>query len=361
MLKLKLVIMALSILLVAAGISGCTQNDNGTTTPTPTPSQSPSALTQEESQEIAVDYVKNMEEYTDYEGRNLKLINNVALKCPYCWSFTYQFDMQSMKDASVVDEAKVRVIVQEGEVVEVFYALGMKSSDDKPEGSVYASELLTEPAYKEQVKVYGEVSKLGESDHGFELPSGGETLEVYYGTDAGVEKPEGKVCCQIYGYGKGMEKVNVHYAWATSENCTVPEGFVGGDREIVDDKYCRGGTASVEDLDNGDWVVVTGQLKQREDLSVSETPVLWAYNVEKVPQDYCCKDTMECMSITEARKIAVNSECGDNLTDSYTCNNNSGTWWIDLDIEKKGCNPACVVDVIDKQAEINWRCTGFDY
>ncbi len=351
MLKLKLSIMT-SILLLTVGILGCSQ-ENGNGTPTP------STVTQEESQQIALDHVRNMEEYTAYEGRNLKMVNNMTLKCPYCWSFTYQFDMQSMKNASVVDEAKVRVIVQEGRVVEVFSALGMKISDEKPEGSVYVSELLTEPVYKEEVKVYGEVNRLGELDRSFELTSGGETLRVYYGVDAGAEKPEGKVCCEIFGYGKGMEKVNVHYEWTTPDNCTVPEDFVGGGREIVDDNYCTGGNASVESVNNGDWVVVTGELKQTGDLSANETPELQAHNVEKIIQDYCCKDdTIECMSITEARKIARNSECGDNLTDSYKCNNVTGTWWIDLDIQKEGCNPACVVDVIDRQAEINWRCTG---
>ncbi|MFP3945971.1 MAG: hypothetical protein ACLFVI_03630 [Archaeoglobaceae archaeon] len=347
MLKLKLKLAIMFAVLLVALISGCTQNDNGSPTP--------SAVTQEESQGIALDHVKNMEEYTDYEGRNLKLVNNMTLRCPYCWSFTYKFDMQSMKDASVVDEAKVRVIVQEGKVVEVFYALGMKSSDDKPEGSVYVSELLTEPVYEEQVKVYGEVSLLGELFCPcFELTSGGETLQVWY--DHMVEeKPEGKVCCEIYGYGKGMEKVNIHHEWTTPDNCTVPEDFVGGGREIVDDKHCLERSAvSVEDIENGDWVVVTGELRH----NVS-TPTFWATSIEKTPQDYCCKDnTMECMSITEARKIARHSECGDNLTDSYTCNNVTGTWWIDLDIEKEGCNPACVVDVVDKKSEINWRCTG---
>ncbi len=347
MLKLKLVIITLSILLVAAGFSGCSQEENGI-------NPTPSAVTQEESQEIAVDYVKNMEEYTDYDGRNLMLVNTMTLKCPYCWSFTYQFDMQSMKDASVVDEAKVRVIVQEGKVVEVFSALGMKKSESKPEGSMYASELLTEPVYEGSVKVYGEVNKLGELDSSFELTSGGESLTVYYDL-ADEDKPDGKVCCEIFGYGKGMEKINIHHEWTSPDNCTVPEGFVGGDREIVDDKYCQGGTASIEEVDNGDWVVVTGELKQSE----NGAPALWAHNVEKVPQDYCCKDdTMECMSITEARKIARNSECGDNLTDNYTCNNVTGTWWIDLSIQKEECNPACVVDVIDRRAEINWRCTG---
>lgn len=243
--------------------------------------------------------------------------------------------------------------------MDVSSALGKKTSDDKPEGSVYVSELLTEPSYKEQVKVYGEVSRLGELDYFFELTSGGETLKVYYGADNDVEKLEGKACCQIFGYGKGMEKVSIHHEWTSPENCTVPEGFVGGGREVVSNEYCKGGTASVEEVDNGDWVVVTGELRRSENLSAETETVLWAHNVEIVPQDYCCKDeTMECMSITEARKIARNSECGDNLTNSYKCNNVSGTWWIDLDIEKEGCNPACVVDVVDKQAEINWRCTG---
>lgn len=338
MVKLNLALMAL--LMLTAGISGCTQEDNST--------PAPSRVTQEESQQIALNYVKNMEEYVDYEGRNLKLMDNKTLECPYCWSFTYQFDMQSIKNTSVVDEAKVRVIVQEGKVVEVFSALGKKETDEKPEGTIYVSELLTDPV-NEQVKIYGEVTRLGELDRGFELTSGGESLKVNY--DA---KPEGKVCCEIFGYGKEMEKVNIHHNWTTTENCTVPEDFVGGGREIVDDSYC---TAGVEGIDNDDWVVVTGELKQSENLS-AET-VLWAYNLKKVPQDYCCKDnTMECMSITEARKIARNSECGERLDDSYTCNNVSGTWWIDLDVEKEGCNPACVVDVIDEQAKINWRCTG---
>ena len=30
----------------------------------------------------------------------------------------------------------------------------------------------------------------------------------------------------------------------------------------------------------------------------------------------------------------------------------------DLDIEKAGCNPACVINVETRTAEINWRCTG---
>lgn len=66
------------------------------------------------------------------------------------------------------------------------------------------------------------------------------------------------------------------------------------------------------------------------------------------------------MELKEALIIASASECTKNgaLTDHYTCNNNTGTWWIDLDLPKEGCNPACVVNIENKTAEINWRCTG---
>jgi len=66
------------------------------------------------------------------------------------------------------------------------------------------------------------------------------------------------------------------------------------------------------------------------------------------------------MSLLEAAEIALESECVEegNLTDEYFCNDYTGTWWIDLDIEKPGCAPACVINVSSGEAEINWRCTG---
>jgi len=50
------------------------------------------------------------------------------------------------------------------------------------------------------------------------------------------------------------------------------------------------------------------------------------------------------------------------LTDEINYNANTKTWWIDLErvpeLEKDGCNPACVVSEETKTAEVNWRCTG---
>jgi hypothetical protein len=39
-------------------------------------------------------------------------------------------------------------------------------------------------------------------------------------------------------------------------------------------------------------------------------------------------------------------------------NENSKTWWFDMDVVKPGCNPACVVFEENRTTEINWRCTG---
>jgi hypothetical protein len=70
------------------------------------------------------------------------------------------------------------------------------------------------------------------------------------------------------------------------------------------------------------------------------------------------------MNIDEAILIAQDSDCtrkGDLASKSFY-NENSKTWWIDLDMKKEfkkdACNPACVVSEELKTAEINWRCGG---
>lgn len=81
-------------------------------------------------------------------------------------------------------------------------------------------------------------------------------------------------------------------------------------------------------------------------------------------EEYCAKTGSSAkMSLTEAKQIAVASECGNRLKDTrlkdtYLCNENTGTWWIDLNIQQSGCSPACVINTETRQAEINYRCTG---
>ena len=77
--------------------------------------------------------------------------------------------------------------------------------------------------------------------------------------------------------------------------------------------------------------------------------------------DVCTdKQTGARMSYDEAVQIAENSECTKQgrLKDTHFCNENTGTWWIDMEADEPGCMPACVINVNDKSAEINWRCTG---
>ena len=82
------------------------------------------------SQQIALDYVMSMEHYTLYNATNLQHLETLTLECPYCWQFTYEFDLVSAKDPDVIDRARVVVTVQEGQVVDVVYSQGSREMSD---------------------------------------------------------------------------------------------------------------------------------------------------------------------------------------------------------------------------------------
>ncbi len=72
----------------------------------------------------------------------------------------------------------------------------------------------------------------------------------------------------------------------------------------------------------------------------------------KLPKDKAYKiadDSEECSMAGIAKEDHVYNEI-------------TKTWWIDLErepeLEKDGCNPACVVNEETLEAEVNWRCTG---
>jgi len=75
-----------------------------------------------------------------------------------------------------------------------------------------------------------------------------------------------------------------------------------------------------------------------------------------------CTDirTGDIMGLGEAVSLARASSCVDEgeIKEEGSCNEVTGTWWLDTDIEREGCSPACVVKISTKEAEINWRCTG---
>jgi len=70
--------------------------------------------------------------------------------------------------------------------------------------------------------------------------------------------------------------------------------------------------------------------------------------------------TTDCGIPEEILKIANESDCAKEgfLTKNYSYNQNSDTWWIDLELKTNGCAPACVIYDKNKSIEINYRCTG---
>ncbi|NIO45130.1 MAG: hypothetical protein GTN36_06305 [Candidatus Aenigmarchaeota archaeon] len=69
-----------------------------------------------------------------------------------------------------------------------------------------------------------------------------------------------------------------------------------------------------------------------------------------------CQSNGNILTLADAEQIAK-EKCGE-IKETYVCNEFTGTYWIDLVLEKTGCNPACVVNIETIEAEINWRCTG---
>ena len=150
----------------------------------------------------------------------------------------------------------------------------------------------------------------------------------------------------------------------------LPSGM-GGECFCLAPKSCKcvnGKCESVfeEEINNFDECVKAGH------------PILESYPRQcKTPDDrtfteeHCTKkETHEILTLSDAKQIAIDSECGEKgtLKETYVCNEHTGTYWIDLEVydeaweelevSEEMCNPACVVNVVTREAEINWRCTG---
>ena len=78
-------------------------------------------------------------------------------------------------------------------------------------------------------------------------------------------------------------------------------------------------------------------------------------------QESCThSSTGASMTWVTARELALVSECSaeGGFKERPICNEDTGTWWIDIDTDVSGCNPACVIDVTTGDAIISWRCIG---
>lgn len=209
------------LLLAFVVVTGCTQllrqpinRQNGFNLFPPLTTNQPvkGEESQENAEEIASDFVMNMAQYKDNNGRNLQIVQTVPVICSGCWIIDIWFDVDSLNDPSVTERAIIQVTIDNWEVV---------SMDYRQEPIDQASE-----------------------------PGQDETAD----TESASEK----------------------------------------------------------------------------------------------------------MTLEEAITIAEKSDCVKEgaLTDVTMYNDFTKTWWINLEIDKPGCLPACVISEETQTAEINWRCTG---
>ena len=206
-------------------------------------------MSEEESQRIAEEFVRNSPTFV-FDGieDTLALVDTITLRCPYCWQFTYEFDSShagygdrtGMVLAEVITPHKAVIVVEQSEITSAVMdqrwdMLGQQIIGElveKPEGTLSVSELLQNPVYDTEVKLYGKVSLLGQLNCPcFDLTSDGEKMQTWYDLmvqDDGTERP----------------------------------------------------SVSIEGIENGDWVIVTGELKTEGEHSLLNN--FWASNIEKM-------------------------------------------------------------------------------
>jgi hypothetical protein len=92
----------------------------------PTPTEEIEAVSFEESRRIAEEAVKNAPTYK-FDGFDLQFVSFEALRCPYCWEFTFSFksraagygDRKGQMLAQVITPHTIRVTVDKGQVTSV--------------------------------------------------------------------------------------------------------------------------------------------------------------------------------------------------------------------------------------------------
>lgn len=154
-------------------------------------------MSEEESQTIAEEFARNSPTFV-YDGieGTLTLTDTLTARCPYCWVFIFEFDSRHAGYGDRTGQVLAEVITHHRAVIsfeqlEITSAVmddkwdmikqAMVSEDEKPEGSLSVAELLENPVYDTEVTIYGNVSLLGELlCPCFELTSGEATLQIWY-------------------------------------------------------------------------------------------------------------------------------------------------------------------------------------
>lgn len=248
-------------------------------------------MSKEESQRIAEEFVKNSPTFV-FDGieDTLRLTDTLTARCPYCWVFIFEFDSSQPGYGDrtglmlpLITHHQAVVTVEQLEIMSAvmddkwdMISQSLIPIDLDTEGMLSVAELLENPVYAIEVKIYGEVGLLGELFCPcFELTSDGETVQVWY--DLMVED-------------SGIE-------WAP---------------------------VSVEGIENGDWVIVAGELKGEGGVHYNKGD-FWASNIEKLVEA-SCDDFMKLRHISKEVEVAV----GKSFTVALCSNPSTGFQWTEI-------------------------------
>ena len=153
-------------------------------------------MSEEESQSIAEEFVGNSPTFV-YDGieDTLILTDTLTARCPHCWVFIFEFDSSHAGYGDRTGQALAEVITSHQAVIGV-EQLEITSavlddkwdmvtqavvSEEEAEEAMSVAELLENPSYDTEVTLYGDVSLLGQLNCPcFELKSGGSTVQVWY-------------------------------------------------------------------------------------------------------------------------------------------------------------------------------------
>ena len=78
-----------------------------------------------ESQEIALQYLSNMNQFKEMNGHDTYLISEVSVKCPSCYLFNYKFLAVSEKDSFIFDNVNAQISVEKGKVSNAIISRGV--------------------------------------------------------------------------------------------------------------------------------------------------------------------------------------------------------------------------------------------
>lgn len=168
-------------------------------------------MSKENSQTIAEEFLMSSPTFV-FDGieDTLRLTDTLTARCPYCWAFIFEFDSRQAGYGDRTGQLLAQVITPHRAVIGVEQAkitsalmdekwdmlnqvMVSPPEAEKPEGTMTVAELMANPVYDTDVQIYGEVSLLGELFCPcFQLTSGGEAIQVWYDLmveNDGTERP----------------------------------------------------------------------------------------------------------------------------------------------------------------------------